>query len=372
MYHTKIAAIILILITTTLACNLLGTQAVDTPVPATEMPVLVEEPVTAEPVSPPVEEAPTADPPAPTATPESTTEPVPTEIVHTLTPLTFLPSDKPQVMYDQESIRKALEKQAYGGDEFLRGRFERPFDQAMTYIPYIDIKQANMVRNKDNEFIYGIIFLQDNPTLKANEPFGFGLELDKDADGRGDYLIWTRLPQSTDWSVEGVSVWKDANTSIGGEKPMLCDAPTRSDGYELKVFDAGVGEDPDLAWSRTSPDDPKKIEIAFKSAILETSPSFMWSAWAMLGADQFDRFDHNDYFTFAEAGSSMKSEPKYYPLKEMFALDNTCRSASGFLPKGNEPGLCPIPPKPKKESNCTPVEYCFNTGSQTICITVCQ
>ena len=76
---------------------------------------------------------PTAEPTAePTATPEPTTEPSPTPIIHLVSPDVTLPEDKPQVTYDQESIRNAEQKEAYAGDQFLIGRYERPFDQEMT------------------------------------------------------------------------------------------------------------------------------------------------------------------------------------------------------------------------------------------------
>ncbi len=272
---------------------------------------------------------------------EPTLEPSPTAIVHLVSPLDYLPGDKPQIIHDQESIRNAAQKEAYGGDEFIKGRYERPFDQDMNYIPFIDIKQANVIRSKESEFIYAVIHLMDNPALLKGGEFGFGIELDVDLDGRGDYLIWTRLPQGTDWSVDGVMVWKDANKSIGGLKPMLSEAPLSGDGYEVMIFNSGQGADPDLAWSRIAPEDPTLIQIAFKESFLGETPIFLWGAWSMLGPDQFSFFDHNDKYTHAEAGSPTKSETEFYPLKAMFALDNTCRGASGYLPLGDEPGLCP-------------------------------
>lgn len=152
---------------------------------------------------------------------------------------------------------------------------------------------------------------------------------------------------------------------------MFSEGPVTQDGYEVNIFDAGSGQDPDLAWSRISLNDPKKIEIAFKRSILEISSVFLWSAWASQGADQFSFFDHNDYFTFDQAGSPTKSQKDYYPLKDLFALDNTCRSASGFTPKGNEPGLCPQPVSEKKGSspgpNCRLVCSLTHPGCYLVC-----
>ena len=269
------------------------------------------------------------------ATESPTETPTIAPIVHTVLPIVSLPAERLQAVADQESIRKAAEKEAYGGDEFHKGRYERPFDNEMNYFPYIDIIQANLIRSEDSEFIYAVIHLQEDPALLADGELGYGIELDVDLDGRGDLLVWTKMPAGTEWSVDGVTVWKDANTDIGGLTPMKPDVPPGGDGYEEKLFDSGQGNDPDLAWSRISPEKPTLVQISFKADILETSTGFLWGAWAMLGPDQFELFDHHDHFTYAEAGSPTKSETENYPLKAMYLLDNTCRAASGYTPKGN-------------------------------------
>jgi hypothetical protein len=351
---------IFVVLTFILACSLSA--------PSKNSPADNQIPVTGD-QTPLVVDVPTELPPQPTVEPTATTEPTlepsPTPIVHLVSPDVVLPEDKPQVTYDQESIRNAEQKEAYAGDQFLIGRYERPFDQEMTYLPFIDIIQSNLIRNKDDEFLYSVIFLLDDPMLVPDSQYGFGIELDVNIDGRGDFLVWTQLPKSTEWSVEGVRVYKDANSSVGALKPMFSDAPSAGDGYEINIFDSGIGADPDLAWSRIAPQDPTKIEIAFKKTILEESQKFLWGTWSILGPDQFDRFDHNDYFTYADAGSPTRSDKDFYPLKAMYALDNTCRAASGFTPKGNEPGICPATPVVK---NNTCIQYCFNTGAARICI----
>jgi hypothetical protein len=337
---------IIAIMTLILACNLSASSK--NPQGDKQIPVTGEQ-------TPLVVAVPTEQPPQPTVEPSVTAEPSPTPIVHLDLPDAILPTDKPQVTYDQESILSAEQKEAYAGDQFTIGRYERPFDQNMLYIPFIDIKQSNLIRNKDNKYIYSDIFLLDNPSLVPDAEYGFGIELDVNLDGRGEYLVWTRLPQSTEWSVEGVRVFKDANKSVGALKPMFSDTPSAGDGYELSIFDSGIGADPDLAWSRISPEDPTIIEIAFKKTVLDESQKFLWGTWSILGPDQFDRFDHNDYFTYADAGSPTRSDKDYYPIKAMYALDNTCRAASGFTPKGNEPGLCPTTPEVDTGPRCTRV-----------------
>lgn len=357
----KNIAFIAVLILSTLACQLgvAATAPADTATPiiivvtATNLP-----PEPAAPIAPsPTAKPPTAEPPPPEPTlePSATIEPVPTEIVHSVIPISSKPDEKAQTVYDQESRLNASLKEAYAGDEFLLGKFERPFDQQMSYLPYMDIIQTNLFRNKNDSFYLAVIYLQDNPSLLPEGQVGFGIEVDDNLDGRGDYLVWTKLPTSTEWSVAGVSVWKDANLDVGGTTPVKSDPSPQGDGYELNIFDAGGGADPDLVWSRISPDDPTRIEISFKKTLLDEDTIFMWAAWAVIGENPFALFDYNDHYTQETAGSPTKSDKKYYPVKDLYEIDNTCRSASGFTPKGNEPGLCPKPlqPTPEKSgSNC--------------------
>ena len=56
----------------------------------------------------------------------------------------------------------------------------------MTYLPFIDIIQSNLIRNKDDEFLYSVIFLLDDPALSPDGQSGFGIEMDVNLDGRGD------------------------------------------------------------------------------------------------------------------------------------------------------------------------------------------
>ena len=54
------------------------------------------------------------------------------------------------------------------------------------------------------------------------------------------------------WSTEGVQVFADCNHDTGGLSAELSDAPFDGDGYETKIFDSGIGDDPDLAWIRVN------------------------------------------------------------------------------------------------------------------------
>jgi hypothetical protein len=50
-------------------------------------------------------------------------------------------------------------------------------------------------------------------------------------------------------------------------------------------------------------------------------------------------FDYNDHLNLRQAGSPLSTSPDY-PLKRLASVDNTCRWAFGFAPRGVEAGLC--------------------------------
>lgn len=223
------------------------------------------------------------------------------------------------------------------GDNYKANIYERPFTaEEMDYRGVIDIIRVNL--KVSTTWIYVSIFLaEDLPEIGEMK---YGLELDLDVNGRGDYLIQSGLPLSSDWSVAGVQVYTDADGDVGGESPMFMDTPDPElNGYEVLVFDAGAGDDPDLAWVRRHPDEPNSLQFAFKYDLIGPT-GFMWSAWADEGLRAPDYFDYNDRFTAERAGSPYPGSP-LYPIKALDLVDNTCRSYYGFTPSGNELGLCP-------------------------------
>jgi len=223
------------------------------------------------------------------------------------------------------------------GDKFESNIFERPFTaEEMKYRAEIDIIRANL--KASTIWIYVSIFLAvDLPEIGEMK---YGLELDLDENGRGDYLIQCDLPLSTEWSVEGVQVYTDADGDVGGITPMFMDTPDPElNGYEVLVFDAGDGDDPDLAWVRRHPDETNSLQLAFKFDLIGPA-GFLWSAWADGGLRAPGYFDYNDRFGSEIAGSPYPGSP-LYPIKALYLVDSTCRSSYGFTPSGNEPGLCP-------------------------------
>ncbi len=173
--------------------------------------------------------------------------------------------EKFQTVPDQVSRKTAPNKQANGGDTYGNGRFERPFTaEEMEYLPYIDIIQAAMLVDEEGGWIYGNIVLAESLSLVGEQQFSYGFELDVDLDGRGDVLLIAELPSGDEWTTDGVQVWKDVNEDVGGETAIKPDEPDGGDGYEILLFDAGMGEDADLAWVRRSAEMKEKIEFAFK------------------------------------------------------------------------------------------------------------
>ena len=271
---------------------------------------------------------------APTSAPTAT--PVPTK------QLGDVPGDIPVKHLDQatdtDSSVDAAKKRAPGGDTFVNDLFERPFNANSmdTYFPYLDIVQT--LGFKDDKWGYATISLFGNDA-NGHLPAKYGVEIDLNRDGRGDWLIIVSDPSSTDWSTQGVQAWKDANGDVGGTVPVVADKATIGDGYETLVFDQGKdSSNPDGAWARISLDDNKTLVLAFKLSMLGSPKSFAMGAWA--GTDLNPAlFDYNDHMTHAQAGDP---DPgiQLYAIKGLAEIDNTCRLAIGFASTGKEPGLC--------------------------------
>ncbi len=286
-----------------------------------------------------------ATPPvSPSAPASSPTSPPPAAVSPGAQPNAALaPGDLPAKRADQggdvNSSVDATHKTVPGGDVFVNGLYERPFNANTmdTYFPYLDI--VNFQGYKDDTWGYGAITLVDTDA-NGKLPAKYGVELDLNRDGRGDWLILASSPSSTTWTTQGVQAWKDTDGDVGGAKPMVADTKSpKGDGYETLAFDQGKGSNADGAWVRIASDDKKTVEIAFKLSMLGSPTSFSMGAWAGTDALNPAMFDLNDHMTHADAGSPLVSYT-VYPLKALAEIDNTCRLAIGFAAVGNEPGLC--------------------------------
>ena len=257
-----------------------------------------------------------------------------------------LPSDRMSQIGDYDS--STIPKAAPGGDRFSFGQYERPFNANTMdkYFPYLDIQGAVVLQ--DQTWIFSVIGVKGRDSNKAL-PGIYAVQLDTNRDGRGDWLITASNPATTDWTTDGVQVWQDMNGDVGGKIPVLADDhPVPGDGFETNVFDSGKGNDPDAAWVRIAPDNPTSIQIALKRSLIN-SDKYLASMWAGASLDPA-LFDFNDHMTQEQAGAADPGLKNYYPIKSLVELDNTCSMAIGFVPKGNEPGLCrefvPVVPEP--------------------------
>ncbi|MCJ7435552.1 MAG: hypothetical protein MUO77_18880, partial [Anaerolineales bacterium] len=82
------------------------------------------------------------------------------------------------------------------------------------------------------------------------------------------------------------------------------------------------------------------VQFAFKKSLADDR--FMYGVIADAGVKDVGKMDYIDRFTEFEAGSPERSS-KFYPLNELYAVDNVCRESYGFVGSGDEPQLCPRP-----------------------------
>jgi hypothetical protein len=253
-----------------------------------------------------------------------------------------------------------------GGDRFTFGLFERPFNENTMDVYFSQLDIVNTLVYQDETWIYGILALQEL-TASSSQNEKYAVELDTDLNGKGDWLIISDKPASTDWTVKGIKAYQDVNQDVGaGFASRTDDNQPAGDGFETLQFDQGQGDDPDTAWVRISSNDPNTIEFAIKKSSLGSPDRFLFNMWA--GTSLLDPllFDINDHFTHEQAGAADPGFEFYYPIKEVAEIDSSCRIAVGFQPTGKEPGLCksliPVRPDAPEDSSagcppCPPGEY---------------
>lgn len=303
---------------------------------------------------------PAETPISPTDEPPTSAPPVDVKTVtHTLFPAS---APNSRLFFDTESSGTAPEKRAPYGDSYDINRLERPFLQDMTYVPDLDV-EAFSISSDENWYYVSIRLIGDDP----NNSLGihFGIELDTDRDGFGDFLILAEPTYSEEWTTANVKVYTDANHDSAGISAVKSDAPFTSDGYDSLIFDGGRGEgdDPDMAWVRIHAGPNATVQFAFKKSL--TGNIFMFGVLADAGLKDVSQLDYVDRFTEAEAGSPIRGR-NTYPLQALYAVDNTCWEVVGFKKTGIEPKVCPPEIPPTREPGDprptdTPVPTCPNT-----------
>jgi len=292
-----------------------------------------------------------------TSAPMTATADVPTAsptvaVVHTQIPSMSPPGGT--LIYDVDSSLTASEKRAPYGDSYNINRLERPFMQDMTYISDLDIVTYSVIQD-DTWFYVSIKLTGKDPNNSLG--INYGVELDTNHDGFGDFIIWAQPPYTSTWDTANVKIFADKNHNTAGLSSDKSDAPFIADGYEAQIFNGGVGDaDPDMAWVRTNVGADSTLQFAFEKSWSGTI--FMLGVIADAGLKDVTKLDYVDRFTEEEAGSPVKGK-KYYPLKALFAVDNTCQEAFGFNPTGDESKLCPRPDakatkQPDSLSGCQP------------------
>ncbi len=285
-----------------------------------------------------VTEAPTlpAETPAPIITEEPTVQA--TEIVHLVIPGNAV-IDKLQEISDcNTGERIGMGTTTFVGsgcDQWSISRIERPVKALNdSYNPALDIIRAYM--GQDEIWYYASIRL--NPSASGNIPseLTISLELDNNLNSRGDYLV-IATGFGSEWSTDGVQVWQDTNNDVGGDLPHKPGEPI-GDGYDTLIFNAGVGDDADLVWSRINPDDGAVLEIAFKKDLMPTNQVFAWWVWTSLNQLNADHKEVVDARVDAESWS----------------MDNTCGWIFGASPSTQLLNLCETPATSLKSTPTSP------------------
>lgn len=274
-------------------------------------------------------------------------------VTHVVRPADMVPSGARVV--DVDSRPTAPEGRAPYGDSFQINRLERPFLQNMSFVPGLDL-QTYEVGGDANWWYVTLTLAGPNPD-PATAP-NYGVELDLDHDGFGDYLIWAHPPYPAAWDSSPVEIFQDKNHDTGGLSGERSDAPISTDGYETRIFNGGNGDsDPDMAWVRLIPSGQPNVQFAFKKSW--SGVVFMLGVLADSGLLDPGKLDYVDRFTAEEAGSPVRNNSNY-PLKALYEIDNICREAFGFRATGYEPQLCPRVEPTKKPRAPTEVAGCSN------------
>ncbi len=270
--------------------------------------------------------------------------------------------------HDHDESATFENKNVTAGDEFIRNQFERPFTSGnMEYVPDVDIVDFGIT--SDDQFFYIRIDLAGPDSETQSLTGAYGVEIDRNVDGRAELLLAALPPYSTSFTAENVIVLVDKDGDIGGTNATRPDEAFSGNGYDGVIFDLSQNifpeNDPDLAWARVIEGEKPAIEIAYRKWIFKDgNESFMWSVWASGGDLSPSSFNVHDSLTEEQAGSPNQGNANY-PLKDLAEFDNSCRVPLGFTAVGNEPMGCNVQ-GPEPEVGGDGVEFCAQFDS------VCQ
>lgn len=251
---------------------------------------------------------------------------------HLIQPATDVPKPA-RVIDDVESSGTGPEGRAPYGDSYAINRFERPFLQDMTYVPDMDIHKFSLSQDADWYYV-SIQLIGSDPNNSVG--INYGVELDLDGDGFGDYMIWAVPPYLSAWDTSTVQIYQDADHDTAGESSAESDAVFSGTGYDTMLFDGKTGQndDPDLAWVRMIEGDTAVIQFAFKRSLV--SSYFMLGVVSDAGLRDVTKYDYADYFSETDAGSPVSGK-EFFPLGSVYSVDNTCWEAYGQAPSAFKP-----------------------------------
>ena len=260
------------------------------------------------------------------------------------------PGSADQIKDEIDTANTADDKLALG-DSFRLNNFERPFTQNdMVYHPETDL--IRLLLSKGSDFYYFTLELSGVGEDTNYPSAAYGIEIDTDYDGRGDFLLWAQGDDSTEWNIDDVMFLRDSNENVGGSRPVVPDNDS-GDGYDEVLFSIDVLDDPDSAWKRVDPGNASNVQLAVKTTLIDNS-RFYWRAWADGGLADPSQFDYNDSFSESQAGSP-NTNSEYYPVGQLNLMDSTCWIAYNLTPTGTELGGCVgIPPTPVPPTSVPP------------------
>lgn len=298
-------------------------------------------PAVIEPVAVASEAAPTSPESMPSVEPTLMPQVTVVPVTHVMIPSTGT-SDR-ATAHDNENSLFYDTKKVKTGDEIYKNRFERPFTSVdMAYLPDLDI--VNFSITSDQNFFYVNISMVGLDTATNSLTGYYGVEIDRNADGRAEVLLTTRPPYSTEFTADNIAAYLDVNGDVGGNVINRPD-DYPSDGFEKTIFDLSQGiypqDDPDMVWVRQTTDGTlPAVEIAFnRKMFADGTEAFMWSVLSNDTAINPAILYYQDHFTPDQAGAANTDDPNY-PIKGLAAMDNTCRVPLGFQADGNEPLGC--------------------------------
>lgn len=300
---------------------------------------------------------------------EEEAAPAPIEVEHSIIPGN---PGNPDVEKDEIDTSNTADDKFALGDSHRLNNLERPFtEDDMVYHPETDLLYMELYKGED--FYYFTLELVGVSEEDNYPSASYGIEIDSDYDGRGDYLLWAKGDESTEWNIENVMLLEDGNDDVGGSNPVVPDN-NNGNGYDKVLFSMDVLDDPDTAWKRVDPGNGNNVQLAVKVSKIDSS-RFYWRAWADAGLNDPAQFDYNDSVSESQAGSPNKNSD-YYPVAQLNLMDSTCWIAYNLQPTGNELGGCyvlqptaePPPDEPPPPPVCRCPSSCYAISNQACCV----